>query len=86
MVDELSLGLAPILVERLLPILRQIAEESHCGILFVEQHIHLALGVADRAYVLAHGALVLEGKASDLIDNKELVESSYLGERPLVDL
>jgi branched-chain amino acid transport system ATP-binding protein len=86
MVDEVSLGLAPILVERLLPILRQIAIESACGVLFVEQHVNLALEVADRAYVLAHGSLVLEGKASELRQNRELVESSYLGERPLDDL
>jgi branched-chain amino acid transport system ATP-binding protein len=86
MVDEVSLGLAPILVERLLPILRQIATESACGVLFVEQHVNLALEVADRAYVLAHGALVLEGKASELRQNRELVESSYLGERPLDEL
>ena len=83
MVDEMSLGLAPILVERLLPILRQIAQESNCGVLFVEQHVTLALEVADRAYVLSHGSLVLNGPASELIENRELVESSYLGERPL---
>jgi branched-chain amino acid transport system ATP-binding protein len=86
MVDEVSLGLAPILVERLLPILRQIATESACGVLFVEQHVNLALEVADRAYVLAHGSLVLEGQASELRQNRELVESSYLGERPLDEL
>ena len=61
MVDEMSLGLAPIIVERLLPVLRDIASKSGTGILLVEQHVHLALEVADRAYVLNHGNLVLEG-------------------------
>ncbi len=79
MVDEMSLGLAPIIVERLLPVLRDIASKSGTGILLVEQHVHLALEVADRAYVLSHGNLVLEGTAAHLRDNSQLLESSYLG-------
>ncbi len=79
MVDEMSLGLAPIIVERLLPILRDIAAKSGTGILLVEQHVHLALEVADRAYVLSHGSLVLEGTAAHLHENSQLLESSYLG-------
>ena len=61
LVDEMSLGLAPVIVERLLPILRRVAEDIGAGVLFVEQHVALALEVADRAYVLSHGRLVLEG-------------------------
>jgi branched-chain amino acid transport system ATP-binding protein len=80
LVDEMSLGLAPVIVERLLPILRRIATELNTGVLFVEQHIALALEVADRAYVLNHGDLVLQGTAAELRGRRDLVEASYLGE------
>jgi branched-chain amino acid transport system ATP-binding protein len=85
LVDEMSLGLAPIIVERLLPILRRVAEEMGTGVLFVEQHVPLALQVADRAYVLSHGRLVLEGSAARLREQPELLRSSYLGDE-VVDM
>jgi branched-chain amino acid transport system ATP-binding protein len=80
LVDEMSLGLAPVIVERLLPILRRVADELAAAVLFVEQHVSLALEVADRAYVLSHGRLVLEGAARDLRGRRDLLRSSYLGE------
>lgn len=80
MVDEMSLGLAPIIVERLLPILRKIADETGAGVLLVEQHVNMALQVADRAYILSHGELVTEGDAKELASNRSLLEASYLGE------
>jgi branched-chain amino acid transport system ATP-binding protein len=83
MVDEMSLGLAPVIVEHLLPIVRRIADELGAGVLLVEQHIHMALGIADRAYVLSHGQCVLEGSGSELHDRRDLLESSYLGDRAL---
>lgn len=79
MVDEMSLGLAPIIVERLLPILRQIAAETGAGVLLVEQHVNMALQVADRAYVLSHGELVLEGDAAEINKDRSLIQASYLG-------
>ena len=80
LVDEMSLGLAPVIVERLLPILRRVAVELGAGVLFVEQHVALALRLADRAYVLSHGRLALEGPAADLRGRPELLRSSYLGD------
>ncbi len=79
MVDEMSLGLAPIIVEDLLNILRKIVDDTGAGVLLVEQHVHLALGIANRAYVLSHGELVLQGTADELNANQHLLESSYLG-------
>jgi branched-chain amino acid transport system ATP-binding protein len=80
LVDEMSLGLAPVIVERLLPILRRVAQDLGAGVLFVEQHVSMALEVADRAYVLSHGRLVLEGPAAELRGRRDLLRSSYLGE------
>jgi branched-chain amino acid transport system ATP-binding protein len=57
-----------------------VASELGAGVLFVEQHVSLALEVADRAYVLSHGRLVLEGAAADVRGRPELLRSSYLGE------
>ena len=80
LVDEMSLGLAPVIVERLLPILRRAASELGASVLFVEQHVALALEISDRAYVLAHGRIRLEGPAAELRERRELLAASYLGE------
>jgi branched-chain amino acid transport system ATP-binding protein len=79
-VDELSLGLAPVIVERILPALRTFANETGAGVLLVEQHVDLALEVADRAYVMANGRVVLAGAATDLQGRHDLLTASYLGE------
>jgi len=80
LLDELSLGLAPVIVERLLPVVRKYADDAGCAVLLVEQHIQLALQVADRGYVLAHGEVVLEGAADRLRGDTQHVVASYLGE------
>jgi len=80
LVDEMSLGLAPVIVERLLPILRRAASELGASVLFVEQHVALALEISDRAYVLAHGRIRIEGPAAELRERRELLAASYLGE------
>ena len=81
MLDEMSLGLAPIVVERLLPVVSSYARQSGCAVLLVEQHIQIALAVADHAYVLSHGELVVHERADVLRGDHQLILSSYLGER-----
>ena len=80
LLDELSLGLAPVIVESLLPTVRDYARESGCAVLLVEQHVHLALEVADRGYVLSHGEIVLHKPADELRRDSQLLVTSYLGE------
>ena len=79
LVDELSMGLAPRAVATLLPLLQRIATEEGTAILLVEQHTRLALETASRAIVLAHGATVLTGDASDLLADNEALERAYFG-------
>jgi branched-chain amino acid transport system ATP-binding protein len=81
LLDELSLGLAPLIVERLLPVVREYAVESGCGVLLVEQHVQLALDIADRGCVLSHGEVVLHDRAEVLRKDRELLMASYFGER-----
>jgi branched-chain amino acid transport system ATP-binding protein len=79
LLDELSLGLAPIVVESLLPVVSTYAKESGCAVLVVEQHIHIALAVAERGYVLSHGELVVHESAEVLRADHQLILASYLG-------
>jgi branched-chain amino acid transport system ATP-binding protein len=79
-VDEMSLGLAPVVVERLLPVLRAAADTFGSAVLVVEQHLSLALDVAERAYVLAQGRLVVTGRTEDLRNRRDLLMACYLGD------
>jgi ABC-type branched-subunit amino acid transport system ATPase component len=81
LLDELSLGLAPLIVERLLPVVREYALETGCGVLLVEQHVQLALTVADHGYVLSHGEIVMHDRAEALRENRDLLMASYFGEQ-----
>lgn len=78
LVDEISFGLAPIIVTRMFRLLRTVAGQG-VAVLLVEQFAHLALQLADRAYVLQRGTVALEGQAADLLADIESVEKSYLG-------
>jgi branched-chain amino acid transport system ATP-binding protein len=75
--DEPSLGLAPIIVEKVLDTVRTINEEG-VTVLLVEQNIHESLEVADRGYVLEEGKIILEGKSRELLSNSHIKEV-YLG-------
>jgi sulfate-transporting ATPase len=77
LVDELSLGLAPLVVDRLLRSVRAAADEG-TAVLLVEQHIHKALAVADRVLVMARGMIALEGEAGDLLGRLDDIQDAYL--------
>jgi len=77
LMDEPSMGLAPILVKRSFEIIEQV-HASGVALLVVEQNANVSLSIADRGYVLSTGRIVLEGKASDLIRHEEL-RKAYLG-------
>jgi len=77
LVDELSLGLAPVVVQRLIPALEEAAAQG-VGVLLIEQFVHVALGLAQGAYVLENGRIVYEGTAADLKANPDKLHSAYL--------
>jgi branched-chain amino acid transport system ATP-binding protein len=76
--DELSLGLAPIIVTRLLATLRQPATERGVGVLLVEQHLRQALTIADRVYVLQRGRVRLTASAAEISGRLSEIEATYL--------
>jgi ABC-type branched-subunit amino acid transport system ATPase component len=75
--DELSLGLAPMLVDRLFEILRRAADDG-AGVLVVEQYVHKAMAIADRVYVMDRGRISLTGTAEELSARVDEIQSSYL--------
>ncbi len=77
LVDELSLGLAPVVVKRLAPVLQEVAARG-VGILLIEQFAHVALALANRAYVLEGGRIRYEGTAKELTEKPDLLRSAYL--------
>jgi len=77
-IDELSLGLAPVVVQRLLPTIREVADERGVGVLLIEQFATVALGLANRAYIMENGRIQFAGLASELKENPNLLHSAYL--------
>ena len=77
LIDELSLGLAPVVLKRLIPTIRTVAE-SGVGVLLIEQFATVALGLANRAYVMEGGQIRFSGLASELKAKPQLLQSSYL--------
>jgi len=76
-VDELSLGLAPVVVKRLMPVMEKIAEDG-TGVLLIEQFAHVALALATNAYVIEGGEIQYSGTAAELRDNPDMLHSAYL--------
>ena len=76
--DELSLGLAPQIVTRLLGVVREAADRRGVGVLLVEQHVRQVLKVADRVYVLRRGRVIVEGTAGEIAADLDAVQRAYL--------
>ncbi|WP_063041540.1 ABC transporter ATP-binding protein [Nocardia pseudovaccinii] len=85
LIDELSMGLAPVIVQSLLPVIRRVADEKGTAIVLVEQHVRLALKISDNAIVLAHGSDVLRGSAAELAADPDKIEHAYLGSKQSTD-
>jgi branched-chain amino acid transport system ATP-binding protein len=77
LIDELSLGLAPVIIKRLIPTIRTVAE-SGVGVLLIEQFATVALGLANRVHVMDRGRIEFAGSAQELKENPDLLHSSYL--------
>jgi branched-chain amino acid transport system ATP-binding protein len=77
LMDEPSMGLAPILVERNFEIIKQV-HEAGVAVLVVEQNANVSLSIADRGYVLQTGRIVLQGDAAELLEHEDL-KKAYLG-------
>jgi branched-chain amino acid transport system ATP-binding protein len=78
LLDEPSIGLAPVIEQKIMETVKALTLEEDVGVVLVEQNAALALGLASHAYVLEQGSLVLEGPAKDLIKNDQ-VRAAYLG-------
>ncbi len=79
LVDEPSVGLAPILVNRMIAKIRELKEQRNLTILMAEQNFNQAIKIADRGYIIVHGEIVFEGPDTDELKNNELVKRYYLG-------
>ena len=80
LVDELSLGLAPLVVKRLLETVRRLATEQSTGVLLVEQHVRQALHIADRVYVMQRGRIVMSGTGDEVRGRIDEIEATYLSD------
>jgi len=79
LIDEPSVGLAPILVSRMIDTIALVKERYRLSVLMAEQNFHQAVRIAERGYVLVHGQIVFEGRNADELRNSELVKTYYLG-------
>jgi branched-chain amino acid transport system ATP-binding protein len=79
LVDEPSVGLAPILVSRLIAKIKELQERYQLTVLMAEQNFHQATKIADRGYIIVHGAIAFEGRSTQELSEHELVKRYYLG-------
>ncbi len=79
LVDEPSVGLAPLLVARTIDAIKQLKEHYHLTVLMAEQNFTQAIRIADRGYVIVHGKIAFEGNSADELNNNDLIRQFYLG-------
>ncbi len=79
LVDEPSVGLAPILVSRTIDAIKTLKEKYQLTVLMAEQNFNQAIRIADRGYVIVHGKIAFEGKSADELNNNELIRKFYMG-------
>jgi branched-chain amino acid transport system ATP-binding protein len=79
LVDEPSVGLAPLLVRRTIDAIKELKDQHQLTVLMAEQNFIQAVRIADRGYVIVHGKIAVEGRSADELNNNELIKKFYLG-------
>jgi branched-chain amino acid transport system ATP-binding protein len=79
LIDEPSVGLAPVLVSRTIDKIKELKDQYNLTVLMAEQNFTQALRIADRGYVIVHGKIAFEGRSADELNNNELIRKFYLG-------
>ena len=79
LIDEPSVGLAPVLVRRVIDKIKELREQYHLTVLMSEQNFTQAVRIADRGYVIVHGKIAFEGASADALNNNELIRKFYMG-------
>lgn len=79
LIDEPSVGLAPILVSRMIAKIKELKELRNLTVLMAEQNFNQAIKIADRGYIIVHGQIEFEGKSTAELENNEMIKQYYLG-------
>jgi branched-chain amino acid transport system ATP-binding protein len=79
LVDEPSVGLAPLLVTRAIDAIKQLKDHYRLTVLMAEQNFNQAIRIADRGYVIVHGKIAFEGRSPQELNNNDLIRQFYLG-------
>ena len=79
LVDEPSVGLAPLLVARTIDAIKELKDHYQLTVLMAEQNFTQAIRIADRGYVIVHGKIAFEGRSADELNNNDLIRKFYLG-------